>query len=204
MNLMLVLALPATLFALTFVMLRSRGGGAEGSSCRMDLEDSEVAGLPDRIRLVPNVEHAPAGSGFTERMAAKLREQGFEDAGGFAIEGIPDVAVRLLAHRGQSMYATLWDHAVVGSWYEFSSLYPGGARWTFTTLTGSGLEGRPGHTVVRDQGANLLDLYLRACSERPMGVFLSATAEQAVADFENRYAQWMIWRRAQEGRSVAA
>src|SRR5207244_7177523 len=118
-------------------------------------------------------------------------------------DGIPDVTVRLLAQPAQSMYAALWDYAAVGSWYEFSTRYPGANKCTFTTLTGSGLESRPGHTVVRDPGVKLLDLYLRACAERPMGVFMPASTAQAVTDFEDDLAAWMRSRKAQKRTQAA-
>jgi len=204
MTMLLVLAIPAGLLALTLTLLYPRGSADGSSGAVLDLDDSQVAVLPDRVRLVRLDASTSGAAGSLAPLAAKLAVQGFEDAGTFTVDGIPDVTVWLLANRAQSIYATLADHAVAGVWYEFTTLYPGGGKWTITTLAGAGLDSRPGHTVVRDRGADLLELYLRACSERPLGVFLPATAEQAAAEFENGYAMWMTWRRAHDRTRAAS
>lgn len=195
MNLLLVLASTSVFSALLYVFIRTRSS-ARPVEGHFDLDDQDVSRMPDRIRLMridPGVSFVPE---IMSSLAGQLCREGFEDAGTFVIDGMPDAKVRLLANRAQSMHCAIWNHTLAGSWFEFTCSYPGGNRTTFTTLTGSGFDGSPGHTVTRAPGTGLLDLYVRACSARPMGVFMPATAETAANDFENRYTVWMTWRRA--------
>ncbi len=196
MNLLFVLAATSVFSALLYVFIRTRSTAAAFEG-RFDFDDQDIARLPDRIRLM----RADEGSSFVPElmthMADKLCREGFEDAGTFVIDGMPDAKVRLLANRPQAMQCAIWNHTLAGSWFEFTCSYPGGNRTTFTTLNGTGFDGCPGHTVVRSSGAELLDFYVRACTERPMGVFMPVSAEATANDFENRYALWIAWRRAQ-------
>ena len=172
---------------------------------QLDLGDDEIERLPDRIRLLRLDGAAARVPESMALMARQLFAEGFEDAGTHEIEGVPGAIVRLLAHRAQSMYCAIWAHSTGGSWFEFSCNYRGGATTTFTTLAGSGFDGRPGQTIVRSPGCGLHDLYVRACRERPTGEFLPANVEQSVAEFESGYSQWMTWQRARgHGRRARA
>jgi len=196
MNLIFVLAATSVFSALMYVFIRTRSTSVpiEG---RFDFDDQDIARLPDRIKLMRIDEGTTFVPELMTHMAEQLCREGFEDAGTFLIDGMPDAKVRLLANRAQSMQCAIWNHTLAGSWFEFTCSYPGGNRTTLTTLTGTGFDGCPGHKVVRAPGAGLLDLYVRACTERSMGVFMPASPETAANDFENRYTVWMAWRRAQ-------
>jgi hypothetical protein len=196
MNLILALAATAAFTALMYVLIRTRAP-ASALKGRFDFDDQDVARLPDRIRLMRISEGTSFVPELMTHMADTLCREGFEDAGTFVIDSMPDAKLRLLANCVQSMQCAIWHHTLAGSWFEFTCSYPGGNRTTFTTLIGSGFDGCSGHTVVRVPGAELLDLYMRACTERPMGVFMPASAETAANDFENRYTLWLAWRRAQ-------
>ena len=52
MTMLLVLAIPAGLLALTLTLLYPRGSADGSSGAVLDLDDSQVAVLPDRVRLV--------------------------------------------------------------------------------------------------------------------------------------------------------
>src|SRR5438477_2401835 len=153
-----------------FVFLRTRGMSRDASRGQLDLDADTVAKLPDRIHLEPLAAKEPLPAHLVEP-ARELCTQGFEDAGAFRVGGIEGLTVRLLAHRAQSMYATLWHYQPAGEWLDISTHYPGGHICTFTNLSGRGLAGRPGHTIVRVAGMTTLDLFLRHVAERPMGVF---------------------------------
>lgn len=196
MNLLVALAITSAFSALLYVLIQTRLSAARLES-RFDFDDQDVARLPDRIRLMRLDEGVSFVPEPMTRMAESLCREGFEDAGTFMIDGMPDAKVRLLANRAQSMQCAIWNHTLAGAWFEFTCSYPGGNRTTFTTLAGSGFNGCPGHTVTRAPATELLDLYMRACTERPMGVFMPANPDTAANDFENRYTVWMAWRRAQ-------
>jgi len=195
MNLFWAISAASLLAGTVFVYVRTRTLSRESASGQLDLTPESIAELPDRIQLTP----LPAGS-MPSTVTATVRdlcEQGFEDAGAFTVEGLPGTTVQLLAHRAHSMYAALWQSERAGSWVDLSTNYPGGHTCTFTTLTGTGLEGRPGHTIVRAPAMRPLDLFLRHSSERAMGVFRPASPQQAVTEIENAYMLWRAWRRAQ-------
>jgi len=195
MNLILALAATSVFAALLYMFLRSRSSSATLDG-RFDFDDQDVARMPDRIRLMRLDEGSAFVPELMSHFSDRLCREGFEDAGTYMIDGMPDAKVRLLTNRAQSMQCAIWNHTLAGSWFEFTCSYPGGKRTTFTTLNGSGFDGCPGHTVVRAPGTELLDLYMRACTLRPMGVFMPASPDTAANDFENRYTLWMAWRRA--------
>ncbi len=197
MNLMLICATLLVLSGCALAFLRSRESDGAGTG-QLDLAPEDVARMPDRVGLVRVDSTSTPLPMAILSISGELESQGFEDGGTFAFEGLPGVRMRLLANPSQSMYAAVWEHPAAGPWVECWTQYPGGRKCTFTTLTGAGLDGRPGHTVVRMPGARPLELYLKACTERPMGVFMPATAQQAQTEFENGYMMWRAWRRAQD------
>lgn len=151
--------------------------------------------LPDHIRLI---RIAPEGARFAgaNSSAEALAAVGFEDAGTWAIEGMSELGLRLLAHPPQAMLAAVYVHARVDHWIELVTLYADGEQVSFTNLAGGDLAPRPGHTVIRMHDANPHDLYARAFSERPMGVLRPVSSVSAPSHVENAYARWRAWRRS--------
>jgi len=193
MNLAIVLLIPIVLSAIVLTTRFGRAPKASGSG-RLDIGEGDLERLPERIRLLRAHETTTYVPYVLKQMSGELKLEGFEDAGVFTVEGMPEVTVQLLVHPGLSLTAALFDHRAAGTWPEFTSYYPDGAKVTFTTLTGSGLEPRPEHTVVRLPSATLLELYARACNERPMGVLMPVHVNSAPAQFELGYAQWRGFR----------
>src|SRR5262245_1663878 len=148
-----------------------------------------LAQQPDTIHLTKTDSSAWKNRAAAGSIGGGLRPCGFQDSGTYAISEMPGVIVRLLANPQDSFYAAIYEHPKVGVWFEVVSRYQDGTSATFTTSKPTGLEPRPGHLMVNITRATPMELYTRACADRPKGALLPASVENAVRDFESGYAE---------------
>lgn len=154
---------------------------------------------PMSIHLVP--ANVPWKDAATAEVAVKtFVSLGFEDAGRYQIQEMPGLLVQLLAHPFESMLAVVYEHPQAGRWMDVASRYQDDRSVTFTTSKPTGMDGRPGHAMIHAQGLSPRALFAKAQSERPAGTMRPASADAAVRDFENAYAESMAWR-SQKGVS---
>jgi hypothetical protein len=154
-----------------------------------------LARLPDTIRLVP-LEPVNWRDGASAEGATRLLvERGFAPAGDFAIEEIPGMHVRLLAHESERWYAVQSEHPLAGGWFDLVRRFDAETSVTWTTAPPTGLEERPGHPIHRVPGAHPGELFDRARRESPVGSARPATRQGAREDFEAAYAESIRWRK---------
>jgi len=194
MNVFLAYALPLT--ALCAIVMFARRMGGKPAAEPLESGPSFLDDVPEHLTLVPLDASFTAGPEIVG-VCDGLARVGFEDAGDYSVEGLPDTCFHMLVHPGHSLYAMVGCHGGE-TWVEMWCAYPDGRRVTYTTLPGRGFAGRPGTTVVRMAGASPLELFASICWERPMGVFLPVDARLAASDFEKAYALWAAWRHAQD------
>lgn len=148
---------------------------------------------PQTIHLVP--ANASWKDAATADAAVKtFLSLGFEDAGRYQIQEMPGLLVQLLAQPYESMIAVVYEHPQAGRWMDVASRYQDDRSVTFTTSKPTGMDGRPGHAMIHAPGLSPRALFTKAQSERPGGTMRPASADAAVRDFENAYAESMAWR----------
>ena len=158
-----------------------------------------LAQQPDQIHLVPT-DPGRWGNGIPDGIAAQMVHRGFEEAGAFTITEMPGVVVRLLAHSGESLYASIYVHPRAGVWFDYVSRFKNGTVTTFTTCAPTGLEQRPGFVMEHAPGASPLGLLDRVIEERGKGALKPVEAQTAVRDFQQAYAEHIAW---VKGRGVS-
>jgi len=154
-----------------------------------------LARQPDAIHLEPETGGAWSANPHWSPSVTALTGLGFADAGTFKVREMPGVVVRLLAHPGEDVYASLYEHPVGGRWLTYVTRYQDGSSASFTTLRPTGLDPRPGDTSVHAPGADAAALHRRLLAERPARPRLPASAAHAVEDFERAYAEQISWRK---------
>lgn len=158
---------------------------------------SALAKQPDAIHLEPATPDAWRDAENTRRVSSALGTLGFETAGAYRVPELPGVTVELLAHPGESMYAAVYEHVQAGAWFEIFMRCQDGATATFTTLRPTGLDDRPDHPVIRMVGADPASLFEKAQERKPRKPLKPARAADAVATFEQGYAESVAWRKGQ-------
>lgn len=148
---------------------------------------------PDTIHL-----EAMVGSQFRQavqigQIADEYQQRGFEDAGSFTIPEMRGVYVRLLAHPGESQYATIYDHPVAGVFHDVVSRYADGSAWTFTTARATGLKHRDNVRMTNLPGTEPGALVDLARKERSQTGLCACSSGAAVRDFEAAYAEYIVW-----------
>ncbi len=195
----LTVALAAALvsFVLVPLLLRALLGAWLGRA----VGAHALARQSDTIQLIPATPGVWKDPGAQARLAAALEAAGFRDAGTFTIVEMPGVAVRLLAHPGESWLAATYEHPATGPWLDCTCYYQDGTAATFSTLTATGLDPRPGFVRVNAPGLDPAALLARARAERPSRALRPASVASAARDFERAYAEEIAWRK---GRGVSA
>lgn len=158
---------------------------------------SALAKQPDAIHLEPATPDAWRDAENARRVSSALGTLGFETAGAYRVPELPGVTVELLAHPGESMYAAVYEHVQAGAWFEIFMRCQDGASATFTTLRPTGLDDRPDHPVIRMVGADPASLFEKAQERKPRKPLKPARAADAVATFEQGYAESVAWRKGQ-------
>jgi hypothetical protein len=180
----------------------STGITEEPTSLTLSFQDPDR--LPDAIHLAPMRAEALLGSMAAEVASRALGDVGFEDAGLWCVEGLPETRVALLAHPAQSMLAAVHFMGDAKPWDELTTFYGNGEEVTFTNLAAGGRPARSGARRIAVDGCCGLELYMRALTERPMGVMRPVNPATAVACYEHSYARWRAWcRSAFDGRHDA-
>lgn len=160
------------------------------------LSFQDPARLPEAIHLVACRAEGALASRAAEVASRALSDVGFEDAGLWTVEGLPDTGVALLAHPAQAMLAAVHFMGETKPWDELTTFYGNGDEVTFTNLAAGGRPPRSGARRVCVDGCCGLELYMRALTERPMGVMRPVNPATAVTCYEHSYARWRAWCRS--------
>jgi hypothetical protein len=155
-----------------------------------------LAKTADRLELRP----ADAGA-WTDAVAAEsasrtLFTRGFVDAGTHASGTTKGLVMRLFVREEDALRAAYYEHPKAGRWTELFRRYADGTSETFTSRPDPGLAPRPGHEVVRLEGAGLEAVIQRASGRRPLRATRPTRAETVAREFEADYAEGMAWRKA--------
>jgi hypothetical protein len=186
---------------LGYFLLRALVAGAVVRILLSAVGADALALAPDRIHLTRLEAEPWTDPAALGQLAAPLERAGFEDAGIFAVDEMPGLHVRLLAHRRESLYAALYEHPQAGRWADLVARYEDGEEVTFTTSQPTGLDERPGHRSVYAPGSSTDALLARARTELPRRPLVMVRPDEAPAVFEESYAESTAWRK---GKGISA
>ncbi len=194
--------------ALALIALLALGGLARWALARWlghVVGGRALARQPDTIRLVPATPGVWKDPNHHEAEAAELRAEMFRDAGTYTVAEMPGVALRLLAHEGDSILAIIYEAPRAGSWVELVSRYADGSSASCSSLPPTGLDPRPGSLRLNLPGSAPSALLARLKAERPAGTLEPVRGAGAARDFERAFAADMAWRKRRgiSGREVA-
>jgi hypothetical protein len=161
-----------------------------------DIGARSIQQQPDRVHLIRRDRSAWKQEAAYNDFAPLLAE-GFEDAGTYGIDPLPDVMARFFVNPETKTYAVIYDHPKAGVWLNFVALYTNGDSSTYSNTPARGLNPRPGHEVVNEPGATAQELYKMFLARRPDGWMRSVDREAVIASFEKAYAEGMAWRKRQ-------
>ncbi len=116
-------------------------------------------------------------------------------------EGTPKPLASYLTEHGvvreeDALRAAFYEHPKAGRWAEVFRRYADGTSETFTARPDHGLSPRPGHEVVRLEGAGLEAVIQRASGRRPLRATRPTRVDTVAREFEADYAEGMAWRKA--------
>lgn len=148
---------------------------------------------PDTIHLRAFEQAKFRHASRVQNLASEYEQGGFESAGTYTIPELPGVQVQLLAHPGESMVATIYDHPVAGVFYDVVSRYTDGSAWTYTTARETGIKHRSNVHMTNLPGAEPAVLIESSRRERPQAGLRGCTTSNAVAEFESAYSDYVKW-----------
>src|SRR5262245_12537007 len=189
----LVLAVVVTFFVIKFLLKRwvNQFTEAVGEATK------GIAPFMQPLRIKLERETSPAWEDKTAvKSAAKsLKAAGFQDAGAYLIQEVPDMCLQALVQPEKQVYAVIYEQPDRGVWFEVVSRYEDGDSFTCTTAPATGLD-RPTKSVLARFPANVdpAEMYEDHLQKRPDKELAPAAAEKFKQDFERAYADEMDWR----------
>jgi hypothetical protein len=134
----------------------------------------------------------PAG---VEALKNPLLASGFECVGTFNVDKMPGVKIAMLAKPDDYVTAYIYEHAKAGIWIELVTRYQDGGTHSLTTLPATGIQPPPFVKTIRAVKAPAGDLVRQLIGGRRSGDMKRVAASDAVADFEENYAKYILWQK---------
>ncbi len=157
-----------------------------------------------RIQLMRLEGHEWGNAEQIEEWTKNLEEQGFDQIGDFDVSPMM-MELRAMLHVESSTYAVLYEHPMVGTWFDITSLMEDGqASFTITTDQKNQMDHREEHPNVRVTAittpAKAFEKFLK---DRPQRDWSKVSAGEFVPRFEKAYADEMDWRVKRGGPTEA-
>ncbi len=157
-----------------------------------------------RIQLMRVEGHEWKNAEQIEEWTKNLEEQGFEQIGDFDVSPMM-MELRAMLHVESSTYAVLYEHPMVGTWFDITSLMEDGqASYTISTDQKNQMDHREEHPNVRVTAittpAKAFEKFLK---DRPQLDWSKVSAGEFVPRFEKAYADEMDWRVKRGGPTEA-
>jgi len=141
----------------------------------------------------------PAG---IDELKNPLLASGFDYVGTFTVDKIPGVKIAMLVKPDDYVTAYIHEHVKAGIWIELVTRYQDGGTHSLTTLPATGIQPPPFVQTIRAAKAPAGDLVRRLIGGRRSGDMKRVAASDAVADFEENYAKYILWQK-NKGMSTA-
>ncbi len=151
---------------------------------------------PDTIKLSAAGPAPWRNAGLADATYAEFRGLGYLDGGVWQVQEMPGVLVRLMANPRDSLYAALYEHPQVGQWFDIGRHLKDGNSDSWTTSKDTGLEKRPGHSMVHLPGQSATAVHARAVAERAAQWPKPVRVEDCVQEFERAYRESTAWRKS--------
>jgi hypothetical protein len=150
---------------------------------------------PPRIHVTPLEDVEWNDAEAIKKLTRPLRKAGFADAGTFTIEEYGDIKMQAFAHPEEQVYAVVYEHPDMGSWFDLVCRYADGTLLTYTSAKPTGLDQAPGRNTRRfEPGSNPGEAYQALLRERPAEGLQPTPADKLAPSIEQAYAEEMDWR----------
>jgi hypothetical protein len=201
---LVVFAICLPLLGLLVVLLRREAKAAVRRLAQEPIPTSP-GGRPARIRLrrpepyasedtQERLESQDEIEAAMEVQARQLLDLGFQDAGLFEVEEIPEIRIRGLVKPEESIRAIVERHPDVGVWTEVITRYEDGTRFALSNFSKWPVLAVPPNLIVRRApGLGAAELYRRALAARPVAPMEPASVAEFVPAYEEAWAELMDW-----------
>jgi hypothetical protein len=160
-----------------------------------DIGKKAIDAQPDFVNLqrdeFPKFTN-PAG---IDEFKNPLLASGFDYAGTFNVDKMPGVKLAILARPDDYVTAHIYEHPKAGIWIELVTRYQDGGTHSLTTLPATGIQPPPFVQTIRAAKAPAADLVRQLISGRRSGNMKRVTASDAVTEFEQNYARYILWQK---------
>jgi hypothetical protein len=154
-----------------------------------------LAKQPATIHLVEASAQAWRDPAAAERLREPLLHAGYEPAGTFRVNELPDVVLCLMVHLRERASAMIYEHPKAGTWLELACRHQDGTGFAVTSGADTGIAPRPGFPVVHLPGTGAAELQARLLVLRPAKERVPVDSSEAAGRFERAYSESMAWRR---------
>ena len=160
-----------------------------------DVGNEAINAQPDFVNLARNEFPQFTNPAGIEELKNPLVASGFEYVGTFSVDKMPGVKIAMLAKPDDYVTAYIYEHPKAGIWIELVTRYQDGGTHSLTTLPATGIQPPPFVQTIRAVKAPAGDLVRQLISGRRSGDMKRVTASDAVSDFEQNYAKYILWQK---------
>ena len=172
------------------LLVRSAAQGALN-----DVGKKAIDAQPDFVNLARNEFPQFTNPGGIDELKNPLLASGFDYVGTFNVDKMAGVKIAMLAKPDDYVTAYIYEHPKAGIWIELVTRYQDGGTHSLTTLPATGIQPPPFVQTIRAAKAPAGDLVRQLIGGRHAGDMKLVAASDAVSDFEQNYAKYIIWQK---------
>ena len=160
-----------------------------------DVGKKAIDAQPDFVNLARNEFPQFTSPAGIDELKNPLLASGFDYVGTFNVDKMPGVKIAMLAKPDDNVTAYIYEHPKAAIWIELVTRYQDGGTHSLTTLPATGIQPPPFVQTIRAAKAPAGDLVRRLISGRHSGDMKRVSASDAVSDFEQNYAKYILWQK---------
>src|ERR1051326_8158870 len=172
------------------LMVRSATKGALN-----DIGKKAIDSQPDFVNLTRDEFPKFTNSAGVDELKNPLLAAGFEYVGTFNVDKMPGVKVVMLVKLSDYVTAHIYEHPKAGIWIELVTRYHDGSSHTLTTLPSTGLQSPPFLQTIRAVKGPATSLVQQLIAGRHNGDMKRVDTSDAVNEFEQNYAKYILWQK---------
>jgi hypothetical protein len=160
-----------------------------------DIGKKAIDAQPDFVNLARDEFPTWNNAAGIDQLKNPLLAAGFEYVGTFKVDKMPGVKLAILVKPNDYITAHIYEHPKAGIWIELVTRYQDGSTHSLTTLPATGIQPPPFVQTIRAAKAPAGDLVRQLISGRHAGDMKRVAASDAVNEFEQNYAKYILWQK---------
>jgi len=171
--------------------------------------EKALANVPEQIQLTKIAFPQWKDEAAMQQQLPPLLRAGFNDLGGYTVDKMPGVMVRILFQPQTYVAAHIFEHPKAGSWIELATRYTDGGSDFLTNMPDQGIQPPPFVRTARAAKGTPTDaLYQQHLQQRQPSGIKPVSPNDVAHEFEDSYMRYMVWKNnkglsAQEVATVA-